>query len=187
MSTDGLLPVPDWAKSADISNMMDTLLEEDSVPFKPLELERVTNYSTFFAEWVLKQGTALVHLFPRRGPDDSWDDGRYVEVCRACKASVSHDVAANRKPCPRCGKVGLLYIPGRVEERTKVFFPKDVLSRIKRAVDSVWMGKVAFEVVQELGAVAVQFQGIDDEIIPLLGRFFDAFDKEIDDAQETAH
>ena len=62
------------------------------------------------------------------------------------------------KRCPKCGHSGLIYVPGRSEEATVVVFPANVKDLIKKAVDTIWMGDVAVELVPELKAYVVQFQ-----------------------------
>jgi len=173
------LPVPDWAKGeSDIRNKMSEVVGGE-LSFEKHKLAPVTNYSTFFAEWMPREDTILVHLFPRNGEKDEWKEGHYIQRCRACRSELSEEVAKNRKPCPRCGHVGLVYIPGRAEDRAKVQFPNDSISLAKKASDEVWMGNVAVEMVPELGALVVQFQDVTvdaNEMFEMMEKFFDAFD-----------
>lgn len=156
---------------------------EDGVGFKPVDLSKVENFTSFFAEWTEKDGTLLVHLFPRAGADDKWSEGHYILRCVNCKAEVPEDIGRNRKPCPRCGKVGLVFVPGRTEEKARIRFPGDVLARTKRAADAAWMGEIAIDQVPELAAVVVQFKSPPDSAeaqIELMDQFFTAFDQELD-------
>lgn len=178
------LPIPDWAQGeSDLRGEYDRMVA-GSEGVQPFKLDVVTNYSTFFAEWKDHDDTVTIHLFPRNGAEDQWEAGHYVLRCRKCRAEVPEDIAKARKPCPRCGHVGLVYVPGRLEARSEIVFPKDVLTLVKTAVDSVWDGNVAIDNVPELGAVAVQFQGIsfsDAEVAArMMEEFFDAFDGQLE-------
>jgi hypothetical protein len=56
--------------------------------------------------------------------------------------------------------MGLVYIPGRNEERIEgASFPKSMTALLKAAVDTVWAGSVAIEEVPEVKAYVVQLQG----------------------------
>lgn len=177
------IPIPDWAKDETFHEELDKFSTATIPDFKAECLTRVENYSTFFAEWEIKKDTVLLHLFPRSGSEDKWTDGYYLPRCKYCRSEVPMELAEKRKPCPRCHKVGLIYVPGRQEEKTRARFPRDVLTRVKTATDHVWDGAVAIEPLQELGAVVVQFQDAnmgEDILVTMLGAFFDRFDSELE-------
>jgi len=177
---------PNGKEPATMSNEVREMLRdriEEGVGFRPVDLSKVDNFSTFFAEWMEKEGTLLVHLFPRAGSQDQWSDGHYILRCRSCRAEVSEEVGRNRKPCPRCGHIGLVFVPGRVEEKSKVRFPGDVLARTKRAADAAWVGDIAIDQVPELAAIVVQFKSAPGDKraqIELMDQFFTAFDQELE-------
>jgi predicted RNA-binding Zn-ribbon protein involved in translation (DUF1610 family) len=177
--------VPDWADSPEMREKLSDHLGQQPVAggFEVMDLNKVTNYSTFFAEWIVKDDTVLVHLFPRAGAEDKWEEGRYLPQCRACRSQVPVDLAQSRKPCPSCGHVGLVYIPGNREMKSETKFPKDVLTKVNTAADAAWMAGVAIEYVKELGAVAVQFQEAelpDKTMLDMLERFFDGLDNQLE-------
>jgi len=182
MTTEAM-PEPQWDE--DLKKQMREFIGGESVAenFKVESLERITNYSTYFAEWEMKKGTVLIHLFPRGGSEDKWENGYYLPKCRACRRDVPRELAQTRKPCPTCGHVGLIYVPGRIESAAKVRFPADVLTRVKSAVDAAWEGGVAIEPMQELGAVVVQFQDVsiaEEQMLKMLETFFDSFDASLE-------
>lgn len=153
------MPMPKWYQEAkgDLEAVADKAPE--TVSFRPVRLEKITDYPDFFAEYDLREGDLLIHLFPRDGLEDEWTDGHYVNLCNNCKQEVPMPRKPSElKPCPSCGHTGLVYIPGRVEEKREAAFPINARELIKEAVDEVWMGDVAIEEVPELGAFAVQLQ-----------------------------
>jgi hypothetical protein len=168
-----LLPVPEWAKTTEAKDQLGAVTSTQ-MKFKPREFNRVPEYPEFFAEWMFRDNTFLVHLFPRAGESDQWDAGHYENRCRYCRGIVETQVDGTFTSCPKCGKAGLLYIPGRVESKAKTPFPVDIKQRVLAATDAVWMGAVAIDVVPELGAVAVQFQDVQDDpsYMDMLARFF---------------
>jgi len=180
------MPIPEWAADGELRSQMKAAMGQESVAgrFQPENLNRVDNYSTFFAEWDMKDQTVLLHIFPRAGAEDVWSEGYYLPRCRRCRKELPRELAASRKPCPACGHTGLIYVPGRNEEgNAKVHFPTDVLTRVKRAVDEVWEGNVAIEPVKELGAAVVQFQDVnlkEERIFEMLEKFFDEFDRQME-------
>lgn len=179
------MPIPDWAQDPELKKQMLNAIGEQPAVSKLAvgRLEPVTAYTTFFAEWETKDNTILLHLFPREGVEDKWEEGRYIPRCRACRSNVPLELAEKRKPCPRCGYIGLIYVPGRREQRAKTSFPRNVLTKVKTATDVVWEGYVAIEAIQELGAVVVQFQDVnldDQTLISMLEKFFDSFDEELE-------
>jgi hypothetical protein len=122
-------------------------------------MERVEDLPYLFAEYQTKGGDVLLHLFPRAGANDQWTDGHYINRCRSCRSEVPMPKSQRElRPCHRCKHTGLVYIPGRGEEASKVAFPANARDIIKEAVDTTWMGDVAIELVQELGAYVVQLQ-----------------------------
>lgn len=121
---------------------------------KPIDFTPVTDFSTHFAEHTFKDSDLLVHVFPRAGESD-----RYYP------AEI------------RDGN----YIPGRFEEKATVTFPGNVRDLIKQASDKAWMGDVAIDLVPELGAYAVQFQGAKNTVKGVgTGKFVDTFCAELD-------
>jgi len=152
------MKMPEWYTEA--KEKMGTVLSEPPPPMNaPPEMEKITDLPYVFAEYQVKASDVLLHLFPRAGETDQWTDGHYVNRCRNCRAEVP--VPENQKAvkkCPKCGHSGLVYIPGRSEEASKVKFPANARDVIKEAVDAAWMGDVAIELVPELGAYVVQLQ-----------------------------
>jgi len=153
------MKMPEWYTEAK-EKMADVLAEPPPPMSAPLEMERVTDLPFLFAEYNVKKGDVLLHLFPRDGSNDQWTDGHYINRCRGCRSEVPMPRTQRElRPCPRCGHTGLVYIPGRSEEASKVAFPANARDLIKKAVDAVWMGDVAIELVPELRAYVVQIQG----------------------------
>lgn len=153
------MKMPEWYTAA--KEQLTKVVAEPPPDMAELpEMEKLTDLSHVFAEYCIKDNDVLLHLFPRAGLEDQWTEGHYINRCRKCRTEVPMPKSRlEMKPCPRCGHAGLIYIPGRAEEATKVTFPKGVEHTIKRAVDVIWMGDVAIESVPELGAYVVQFQG----------------------------
>lgn len=151
------MPMPEWADEA--KGELQQALSAASAPFKVKEMEPITDFSTHFAEYFAQGDDFVVHLFPRNGSGDRWEEGHYIPRCRSCRSEISLPKGNQLKPCPRCGHAGLVYIPGRKEEKATVVFPGDMRDRILKAADANWMGDVAIDLVVELGAYAVQFQG----------------------------
>lgn len=172
------LPVPEWAKKTNVREKLNMSSDAD-MKFRPLDFHRVDSHSKFFAEWVARDNTLLVHLFPRNGRNDNWEMGHYTDRCRFCQTAVPKTPDGTFVSCPNCGRTGLLYIPGRVEAKGSVSFPSTVKDLVKAAADEVWMGTIAVDQVPELGAVAVQFQDTPDtpDSVTMLGSFFLAFEE----------
>jgi len=152
------MPMPEWYGEA-----KEQLENEDMSPkemsFQPIELEKVDNLPHLFAEFELQGGNVLIHFFPRAGLEDTWNEGHYINRCQSCRSEVEMPRKPSElKPCPKCGHTGLVYIPGRVEEKSETVFPENGTDLVKKAVDSVWMGDVAIDFIPELGAYAVQLQ-----------------------------
>jgi hypothetical protein len=153
------MKMPEWYDEAK-AKMADVLAEPPPPMPAPLEMEKVTDLPYLFAEYSVKEGDVLLHLFPRAGPEDQWTDGHYINRCRNCRTMVEFPSDPRvMKPCPRCRNTGLIYVPGRSEEASKVVWSPNVRDLIKQAVDTVWMGDVAVELVEELKAYVVQIQG----------------------------
>lgn len=152
------MKMPEWYNEA--KEQLAKVAAEPPPPMAPPpEMEKITDLPFLFAEYSVKENDVLVHLFPRAGSNDQWTDGHYVNICRNCRTEVTMPGSPRSlKPCHRCGHTGLVYIPGRSEEASKVIFPANAKDLIKKAVDTVWMGDVAVEIVPELGAYVVQFQ-----------------------------
>jgi hypothetical protein len=156
----------DQEKKVEMGNeeLIDHVVKAEPERFKAKSLSVVDRFPTFFAEWETRQKDILLHLFPRIGMEDKWTVSYYLPICRKCRLEKKEKVTG---PCPRCGHMGLLYEPGRSEVRpivikdgvrTSVEFPLDIADRVKRSVDKVWMGAVAIEPVDEVGAIVVQIQ-----------------------------
>lgn len=155
------MPMPDWYTG--MKEKKDQVFDAEVAPaatgFDPVVLEKVDVFSTHFAEFELRKGDVLLHLFPRAGAGDRWEMGQYINRCANCRGEV--DIPENiskPKPCPTCQHGGLVYIPGRMEEKSSHAFPDNASSLIKAAVDKAWAGDVAIVFVEELGAYAVQIQ-----------------------------
>lgn len=139
----------------------------------------VLDYTTFFAEWMQKDDTVLMHLFPRDGEDDQWTEAHYLQRCRACRSDLRGESTGTA--CPRCGKTGLLYVRARRELcPPPVEFPFNMDLIIKHASDPAWDGGIAIEYIDELMAFSVQFQDCGDRI-PDLDLFFKKIDEELED------
>ena len=151
------MKMPEWYTEA--REKMGSVLSDPPPPMMaPPELEKITDLPYLFAEYGLKEGDVLLHLFLRAGAGDQWTDGHYINRCRNCRSEVPMPSQRSMKPCPKCGHSGLIYIPGRSEEASKIAFPANARDVIKEAVDTAWMGDVAIELVPELGAYVVQLQ-----------------------------
>jgi len=165
------MPMPQWYEDAkkDISVVAEKTA--DRVSIKPVEFEKLDDYQNLFAEFGVREGDVILHLFPRDGADDQWVEGHYVNLCRSCKKGVPAPRSVSKlSPCPACGHTGLVYVPGRVEEKAEAAFPVNMRDLIKEAMDRVWMGDVAVEEVPELGAYAVQMQSARNTL-KLVGPF----------------
>ena len=169
-----------------------TKTEGTTTTTQPVEFNRVTDYSTFWAEWEIREDDVLIHLFARAGRDDVWTDGHYIGRCRRCGRERKE-----LKGVCACGHMGLVYVPGRCEVRTATQFPGNMRDIIKRAVDACWMGNVAIESTADLyartdnelgvrpgqdpGAWVIQLQGAGQGdhagMSLMLGRLFDGIDE----------
>lgn len=167
----------------------------------PTDLCKITNYSSFFAEWLIMEDDLVVHLFPRAGADDVWREGMYIPRCRNCDRERT-----SLKGACECGHSGLKYIPGRQEEKYNVQFPSGMRGIVEAAVDKVWGGTAAIESTHELmertanevgapvendiGAFAIQFQkawsGNPAPAMSMMERFFDAVDEGLDNWMQEA-
>lgn len=129
-------------------------------PLVPVEQRPIESFTTFFADWELKGDDVLFHFYPRAGAEDKWTAGHYEPHCANCGASVSVPKARHElRACPRCGHVGLRYVPGRTERPAEnVVFPEGMKDLLKKACDCLWMGEVAIDFVPELKAYVVQMQ-----------------------------
>lgn len=153
------MKMPEWY--AEAKEQMAGALKGPPPPMAaPPEMEKITDLPSLFAEYCTKEHDVLLHFFPRAGSGDQWTDGHYVNICRSCRTEVTMPGNPRAlRPCPKCGHSGLVYIPGRSEEASKETFPDTMRYLIKKAVDTVWMGDVAIELVPELGAYVAQIQG----------------------------
>jgi hypothetical protein len=187
MTTMNEMPLPDWAPElAQKSAELHQKTQLKSVGFK--ELQPVTHFTTFFAEWEFKNGDLLIHLFPRAGEADQWTEGYYLNKCKACRRDVP-PVRDHRQfvRCPHCKRTsGLIYVPSRREEPPEgCSFPSNMEQIVKSSVDSVWFGDASVDLVPELCAWAVKFiraagvQSVDEEG-GLLDRFLSKIDSVLD-------
>lgn len=152
------MKMPEWYHEAK-EQLAKVAVEPPPPMAQPPEMEKLTSLPFLFAEYSMKEDDVLMHIFPRQGPEDQWFEGHYINRCRNCRKEVEFPPNQRAlKPCPRCGNTGLIYVPGRSEEATKFKFPDNVRDLIKKAVDTVWMGDVAIELVPELNAYVVQIQ-----------------------------
>lgn len=155
------MPMPEWYEEA--KDKMGGIIAEPPPPMAPpVEWERILDLPYLFAEYGIKEDDVLLHLFPRAGLEDEWQDGHYTNRCHNCHAEVPvPEDPRVVKRCPRCGHTGLDYIPGRSEMKADVSFTEKwekVADFIKEAVDGAWMGSAAVEIVPEIGAFVVQLQ-----------------------------
>jgi len=147
--------------SSPVEQMFGSIVPGETVMAGGMEervLVRVEDFSRLFAQWFVIGEHLVVHLFPRDGQADLWEDGHYIPRCERCDTEI-RGVPRGKvhpksfPPCPRCsasrphveGGVAahLKYVPGRVETGTKLRFPQDMPARIKLGVDSVWGGDFA--------------------------------------------
>jgi hypothetical protein len=181
------MPVPEWV--GDLKGKMVEMHSDinPTAKFEVEKLEPIDCFSTLFAEYELKEQDLILHLFPRAGEEDRWGEGRYINRCRNCRAEVPMpDKHSELKPCPKCGHTGLLYIPGRQEEKAKVAFPSNMEEVIKEGVDKGWMGSAAVEFVEELGAYVVQFHNASNTVkVGTPAKFLDPILEHIDSQLET--
>ena len=178
---EGGMPMPDWASKEDREKLGETL--NDAAPggnFAVLEFNRISDYPQFFVEWVQRDSTHIVHLFPRASAEDEWTSGHYINRCAQCRTELPLE-HAGKKPCSRCGYTGLIYVPGRVEYQSRISFPHaDVMTAVKSALDKSFLGNVAVEHIPEIGALALQFQNTEDmKPEQFLLPFFQAFHEEL--------
>ena len=179
------MPVPEWAEDLKqkFYEMSKEVPSESSLT--PIDLSAITEFSTHFAEWDTRENDVIVHFFPRDGKDDVWEDGYYLPKCKRCKASIPDELAQNKKPCPSCGHMGLIYVPGRNEAKTSVSSLNEAEPMLKKAIEAAWMGDAAVEFVPELGAWVVQLQGAKNTAIAaggnaLVEKICEEFDKLLD-------
>lgn len=156
--TEKPMPLPDWYEE-----MKRCADDEDFTPkaasFQPPDLEKIEDFDNLFAEYEVQDDHLVMHLFPRAGMEDKWVDGKYINRCRNCRREVPMPkTKGSMIPCPHCGHAGLIYVPGRTEEKSKAAFPEGAEGVIKNAVSRVWAGDAAVELFPDLGAFAVQFQ-----------------------------
>jgi DNA-directed RNA polymerase subunit RPC12/RpoP len=174
--------VPEWTEDLKqkFYEMSKTVPSESSLT--PLTFRAITEFSTHFAEWGIRENDVLIHFFPRDGKDDSWEEGYYLPKCKRCKAPVPEEIAQNNKPCPSCGHMGLIYVPGRKEAKTALSSLNEAEPMLKKAIDAAWMGDAAVEFMPELGAWVVQLQGAKNTAVvsdgnKLVDKICEEFDK----------
>lgn len=165
--------VPEWA--GDLRAKMGDMFRDapQEAEATPVNLIPVTGFSTFFAEHTIRDKDIIVHFFPRAGESDEWAAGGYINRCKKCRRELNSEEVEKKKVCPECGSAGLVYIPSRRETKSEASFPKNMRDLIKQAVDGAWMGDVAIEPVDELGAYVVQLQGASNTSVTVGKDFMD--------------
>ena len=178
MTTDRL-PIPSWVGEArDQMFSSHGGIDYDSAEVKKRDLPVIDIFSNLFAEYEIRDGDLLVHVFPRNGGEDRYWPCEYKEDGT--------------------------YIPSRLEEVIEsVAFPNDIVNRIKEAADKVWQGDVAIDLATllrynedanvekedpenvDLRAYAVQFQGAANTVkLAGVHKFVDKFCEELDSKLE---
>jgi len=154
------MPMPDWYQDAKKQMEAAQIVDDKPVTasFRPVELERVSDLAHVFAEYSLKENDILIHLFARGGLSDVWTPGHYINKCSKCGSVVDAQEGPAMKACA-CGHFGLVYVPGRTEEKNKVSFKQGVEAIIEGAVETAWLGSTALEHIPELDAFVLQLQG----------------------------
>jgi hypothetical protein len=167
------MPIPKWADNAKKQMFEEHgKLNYDGAGAKKVELVPVTSFSTFFAEYEIKDSDLLIHLFPRAGAEDRWYPEEY-----------------------RDGK----YIPARREEDTGTRFPENIEELVKGAADETWQGDIAVELASllryeeeadvktdepteiDIGAYVVQFQNAKTSVTVVgIEKFVDKFCEALD-------
>lgn len=155
--SDGM-PVPEWAKNANeqVAKIYEGIDYGKSEGAAVRKLVFVDSFTSHFAEFEIKKDDLLVHLFPRRGDGDRW-------------YPASYDNKGAYRPARREIKV------------EGCAFPDDMSYRIQKASDYMWQGSVAIELVPELGAYVVQFQGAKNTVkVVGVDKFVDKFCEQVD-------
>lgn len=176
------MPMPDWVD--DVKKKMVQMVQDapDQASYGVRKLKPIIHFSNLFAEYDIRENDILLHLFPRRGADDQWSEGHYINRCKSCHREVGAPRGATMKPCPSCGHCGLVYIPGRQEEKASVIFPSNMRDIIKEAIDNAWMGDVAIDLIPELGAYSIQLQNAKTAAkVVGVEKFIDRVCEEIDE------
>jgi hypothetical protein len=178
-------PANEWVEESR-TKLFDALSSESNNQFRPVDLNRIEHYSTFFAEWKQEGSDIMIHLFPRAGAQDLWKDGHYIPRCKVCdrERDMKDLVGTERRAC-QCGSHALIYIPGRVEDRPDIEFPEDMEARIETALSSTWMGDYWVDTVEELHAYYLHVLdafSTDQQTFELLTKFFDSLDTELERA-----
>lgn len=177
------MEMPDWVD--ELKGAAAKLAETnkfDSIDFKDMEV--VSDYSTFFAEFELAGDDILIHLFPRAGEEDVWTEGRYIDRCRACHREVPPLREGQKlQQCPHCRKTsGLIFVPGRRDEPIKgLVFPQSMRQHIEEA-GQAWLGDAKLDYVEELHAYVIKFIGaatVEQPMVVLL-KFLDTLDTLLD-------
>jgi hypothetical protein len=170
------MKIPEWADNHESRKALD-VLENIGCQATIQQMEKVINFSTFFAEYEVRGDTLLLHLFPRDGEQDRY----YPSEVRDDKR-----------------------IPGRLElDISSVRFPRNIQELIKRAVDAAWMGDVAIEDISllrynegadieeakpeeiNMGAYVVQLQGVKNTAVTVgVGKFVDKICEKLDQLLE---
>ena len=180
------MAIPKWATEEATNQMKDALTDVGAAVPVARDLRVHDGFSTHFAEYEVKGSDVLVHFFPRSGPQDQWDNGRYINRCRSCRAEVRPPRTRQEQvTCDRCGPTRLLYVQGRNEKGHSAKFPDDVQKRLVHAIDQVWLEGVAIEEVPEVGAYVMQIQNAKNTANTVgLERFMDKLCEAFDAALE---
>jgi DNA-directed RNA polymerase subunit RPC12/RpoP len=152
-----------------------------------VEFHKILDFSTHFAEWRTRKDDIIIHFFPRDGKTDRWEDGHYIPKCRECKREVPVEMLSTKKAvaCPHCGHAGLVYVPGRQENKISISALNGTEEMLKKAIDAAWMGDAAVEFIPELGAYAVQLRNAKNTLEVVGEKFVDKISEEYDHLLET--
>ena len=143
------------AKIEDCINIVESL---DVLSTRPKNLQVITAFTTLFAKWLVTDEGLLVQLFARKGPEDQWYRGRWVNKT---------------------------YVPGRGEIKSGLEFPKDFEQHIKKGVDGVWLGEVKLDFVEELCSYVLLFEGCFDAKAYQEGQMLDKFLEYLDNVLDS--
>lgn len=135
----------------------------------------ITYYTTLFANYVHKEDTTLVQLFPRMGVDDKYFTGVFKPVCAGC----GYQFPQPQSKCPRCSNPNKVYQPGRLEQKPDFEFPHNLRLMVRDALELIeYPGDYAVDEVRELNAFVVQLPVAwkRDQVV----QFVEALDQSLD-------
>jgi hypothetical protein len=193
------MPMPEWA--GDLKRKMVQAFETmpNQANAGVVELTPVTEFSSHFAEFTIREKDLILHFFPRAGEEDEWYEASFLNRCSRCRRELSEEVMRKRQPCPACKCPHRVYIPARREVGEELAFPPNVLTLIKEAIDAAWMGEASVVETSLLyydkkaniihdepeevstGSVAVQLRGAANTAIAVgIEKFVDKICSELD-------